>query len=1164
MKKLLLTLSTIVLFLFITTLLASAQTTVTIPCTGTTNPNSGFVTNGGTKTYGFLRFNNNVGGCSSASDCRAAWARFDLAAYVPANATITSAQVVFEVYDKTFTDQPNNRIRVFTGNPGTIAGATLYSTITSTLAANNHGSFGTIPNGTFTLAINANGIGVLQANLAAAINVGFQRTSGNGSYYVYGANGTTAQQPKLVITYTTPCTNPAIATPPANASVCPNGSANFTVAATGTGLTYVWRKGTTPLNNGGNISGATTATLTINPATAGDVASDYNVVVSGDCGSPVTSSNASLSLLNPAPAAPVNFSAAPSVVCLGQNGVTYTIDPVATATSYTWSYSGNGATINGTGNSVTINFSNNATTGTLSVAAVNSCGSSSALTTNITVNGAPNQPGTITGNTNFCGLGNQNYSITTVANTTAYTWAVSGGGSVTGGQGTENAAINWTSGGTYTVSVTADNTCGASTAATLQVNVTETAPAQPDAFTASSATVCEGQVGVAYSIPAVATATSYTWQYSGTGATINGTGNAVSVDFAAGATAGTLSVIANNICGPSIDRAITININTLPDAPSAFTASTATVCQGENGVVYTIPAANGATAYLWDYTGTGATVNGSGNSVTVDFSTTATAGTLRVFTQNACGTNTSPQTVTIAVDLLPATPASFTQSTAVICQAENNVAYAVTTVSGATNYTWSYSGSGVTINDNGNNATLDFDGTATNGTLSVVAENNCGTSTAITLNITVNSSPDAPTGFVTAPATACQGATTVAYEVNAVSGATSYNWTYSGTGVTVTGSGNAVTLNFDNAATDGTLSVTAENSCGTSTAATTNITINTLPDAVTAFTVATATVCQGENGVAYEVTAVNGATNYNWTYSGNGAAINGTGNTVTVDFNNAATTGTLSVAAENSCGAGTAATTAIAVNNLPTAPANLAGDNALCEGATATYTVAAETGITYNWTLPNGWTGASNTNEIEVTANATGGTLSVTAENNCGTSTASDVVIAVNANPAVTLNAFATVCDNDAAFTLTGGSPAGGEYFVDGNLSSTFDPILSGSGNYIVTYTYEDANGCSNAANETITVDICTGIATVTNHGITIYPNPANDYLIVSLPAHMAHGGKITIYDTQGKLIDTVKIDFYLTENSVRINTANYAMGMYRVQVETAALKVNMNMAITK
>jgi len=71
---------------------------------------------------------------------------------------------------------------------------------------------------------------------------------------------------------------------------------NFSVIATGTGNTYQWRKGTVNLVDGGNISGATSATLTINPMIITDVATNYNVVISGTCSPAVTSSDASLSL----------------------------------------------------------------------------------------------------------------------------------------------------------------------------------------------------------------------------------------------------------------------------------------------------------------------------------------------------------------------------------------------------------------------------------------------------------------------------------------------------------------------------------------------------------------------------------------------------------------------------------------------------------------------------------------------------------------------------------------------------------------------------------------------------------------------------------------------------------------------------------------------------
>lgn len=65
------------------------------------------------------------------------------------------------------------------------------------------------------------------------------------------------------------------------------GSVTLTVAANGTGLTYQWRKNGLPIQNGGDISGATTATLTINPLNPGDVGI-YTVVIFSPAGSTVS------------------------------------------------------------------------------------------------------------------------------------------------------------------------------------------------------------------------------------------------------------------------------------------------------------------------------------------------------------------------------------------------------------------------------------------------------------------------------------------------------------------------------------------------------------------------------------------------------------------------------------------------------------------------------------------------------------------------------------------------------------------------------------------------------------------------------------------------------------------------------------------------------------
>ena len=124
---------------------------------------------------------------------------------------------------------------------------------------------------------------------------------------------------------------PAITGQPADQAVCSSGSASFSVTASGSPApTYQWRKGTTNLTDGGNISGATMATLTINPAGTGDAATDYNCVVTNTCGS-ATSNNAVLTVgTGPAITAPpasqalvIGGTAVFSVTANSSTGLTY-------------------------------------------------------------------------------------------------------------------------------------------------------------------------------------------------------------------------------------------------------------------------------------------------------------------------------------------------------------------------------------------------------------------------------------------------------------------------------------------------------------------------------------------------------------------------------------------------------------------------------------------------------------------------------------------------------------------------------------------------------------------------------------------------------------------------------------------------------------------------
>lgn len=91
-------------------------------------------------------------------------------------------------------------------------------------------------------------------------------------------------------------TPPTIGGQPADLTLNVGANASFSVAATGSSLQYQWRKGGANLANGGNIFGATAATLNVSGVQTGD-AGNYSVVVSNPGGS-VTSSNAVLTVTN--------------------------------------------------------------------------------------------------------------------------------------------------------------------------------------------------------------------------------------------------------------------------------------------------------------------------------------------------------------------------------------------------------------------------------------------------------------------------------------------------------------------------------------------------------------------------------------------------------------------------------------------------------------------------------------------------------------------------------------------------------------------------------------------------------------------------------------------------------------------------------------------------
>jgi hypothetical protein len=132
---------------------------------------------------------------------------------------------------------------------------------------------------------------------------------------------------------------PTITTQPANQTVTVGQTATFSVTATGTApLTYQWRK------NGGNISGATTASYTTPTTVAGDSGAKFDVVVSNAVASQ-TSATATLTV-NAASVGPtITTQPANQTVTVGQTA-TFSVTATGTA-SLTYQWQKNGGNISG-------------------------------------------------------------------------------------------------------------------------------------------------------------------------------------------------------------------------------------------------------------------------------------------------------------------------------------------------------------------------------------------------------------------------------------------------------------------------------------------------------------------------------------------------------------------------------------------------------------------------------------------------------------------------------------------------------------------------------------------------------------------------------------------------------------------------------------------------
>ena len=568
-------------------------------------------------------------------------------------------------------------------------------------------------------------------------------------------------------------TAPNITKQPVNQTVCAGNPVSFSVAASGSALTYQWMNGNINLANGGNISGVNTATLTINHANITDTSSFYHVVITGICSPNSTSNNVSL-LINVAPditSQPVN-----QTVCSG-NPASFSVAANGTALTYQWMNGNtnlaNGGNISGVNTAtLTINPATIADTSSFYHVVIKGVCPPNSTSNNVSllINVAPKitkQPV----NQTVCSGNPVSFSVAASGTALSYQWMngntnLANGGNISG-VNTATITINPTTitdtSSFYHVVIT--GVCGPNSTSinvSLHINMTPGITTQP-----VNQTVCAGSTA-SFSVAASGTALSYQW--------MNGNVNLVNGGNISGVNTATLTINPTNItdtssfyhvvitgvCSPnSTSNNVSLLINVAPNITKQPVSQT--VCAG-SPASFSVDASGSALSYQW-MNGNVSLVNGgniSGVNTAIlsinPANITDTSSFYHVFITGVCSPNSSSVNVFLHINSLPIVTANSNPSTTPICEGSS---ITLTGGGNATSYVWTGGVSnGISFVPSSTNT---YTVTGTNAT-------NCSNTATITINVTM-----LPLAVPSSNSPACIGST-INLNTPTVNGAT-YNWT---------------------------------------------------------------------------------------------------------------------------------------------------------------------------------------------------------------------------------------------------------------------------------------------------------------------------------------------------------------------------------------------------
>ncbi len=594
-----------------------------------------------------------------------------------------------------------------------------------------------------------------------------------------------------------------------------------------------------------------------------------------------------------------------------------------------------------------------------------------------------------------------------------YTWTSSPPGF---SSSLSNPAVAPTVNTKYYLSVTSDQGCNGADSVTVQVKPV------PYASVVPNSTVCQGT-----SVPLGGPpnpSNTYAWSSNPPGFTSTSSNPTVTANIT---TTYTLTVTNNQGCSRTYQVVLTVN-----PLPAANTGPAQSGCIGTVFVLGS-SAITGNT-YTWTSDPTGFTSALSNPTVTPIITTTFT------LTETITATSCS-KTNTVLITIHPM-PAAITGPSVTLCQG-SSATLGTTAVPGNT-YSWTSTPSGFTSSLA--NPTVTPSATTVYH-LTETTSFGCTATNSVT--VTVNPLPQAYTGPNTP---VCKGSF-VTLGGAPVPGNT-YQWSSIPSGFSSAISNPQV---YPNVNTTYTLVETiSSTNCSASNSVT--VTVNPLP--VTQV-IPNSSICAGTS-IFIGGPSTPGNT-YQWTsipYGFLSASAN-------PQVSPLITTTYFLTQTISATGCTKLASVTITVN--PTPAAYTGPDQTICAGSQVTIGGPPVSGNGYSWTSnPSGFTSQVSNPLVSPSVTTTYTLVETHLSSGCFAS--HFVKITITPLPQVSLSPFTPLCKDAPPLTLSGGNPPGGTYSGTGVTSNVFYPSVVGPGNYLITYTLIDPQGCSGTAFQSILV----------------------------------------------------------------------------------------------